>query len=86
MHKRSSKKPEQENRLTDDAEQASDQPPVALPLTVLPPTEKNPAAVALGRLGGRKGGPARAKKLSAERRIEIAAKAARTRWSRRKNT
>jgi len=36
------------------------------------PTKKNPAAVALGRLGGLKGGPARAAKLSAERRSEIA--------------
>jgi hypothetical protein len=86
MHKRSSKKPEQKNKLPDVAEQAADQPPAGLPSVVLPPTEKNPAAVALGRLGGQKGGPARARKLSAERRIEIAAKAARTRWSRKKNT
>jgi methenyltetrahydromethanopterin cyclohydrolase len=42
--------------------------------------EKNPAAVALGRLGGLKGGPARAKKLSSKRRKEIATKAATTRW------
>lgn len=41
---------------------------------------KNRAAVALGRLGGRKGGPARAEKLSPERRSEIARKAARARW------
>lgn len=41
---------------------------------------KNPAAVALGRLGGLKGGKARAEKLSAKRRKEIAEKAARTRW------
>lgn len=41
---------------------------------------KNPAAVALGRLGGRKGGPARARKLTAAQRSEIAKKAARTRW------
>ena len=38
---------------------------------------KNLAAVALGRLGGKKGGPARAKKLSRKRRQEIARKAAR---------
>lgn len=43
--------------------------------------EKNPAAVALGRLGGIKGGPARAKKLSKKRRSEIAKKAAQARWS-----
>jgi hypothetical protein len=42
--------------------------------------QKNPAAVALGKLGGRKGGPARAKKLSAEERKAIAQKAARARW------
>ena len=45
---------------------------------------KNPAAVALGRLGGEKGGRARAAKLSPERRQEIAAKAARTRWAKYK--
>ncbi len=43
-------------------------------------TSNNPAAVALGRLGGLKGGPARKKKLSAKRRIEIAKKAAKARW------
>lgn len=42
--------------------------------------EKNPAAVALGRLGGLKGGVARAKKLSAKKRSEIAKKAALSRW------
>lgn len=41
------------------------------------------AAVMLGRLGGLKGGRARANKLSPERRSEIAAKAAQERWSRR---
>ena len=41
---------------------------------------KNPAAVMLGRLGGLKGGKARAIKLSAERRKEIAKKAATERW------
>ncbi len=41
---------------------------------------KNPAAVALGRLGGKKGGYARAAKLSAQQRSEIARKAAMARW------
>ena len=41
---------------------------------------KNPAAVALGRLGGLKGGKARAEKLSDKRRSEIARKAAKARW------
>lgn len=47
-----------------------------------PPTpQKNPAAVALGRLGGLKGGKARAEKLSAKKRSEIARKAANKRWN-----
>lgn len=41
---------------------------------------KNPAAVSLGRLGGLKGGKARAEKLSAKRRSAIAKKAASARW------
>ncbi|MEE8074200.1 MAG: hypothetical protein V3T60_01090 [Candidatus Binatia bacterium] len=46
------------------------------------PTEgKNPAAVTLGRLGGLKGGRARADKLSARKRREIAKKAAKARWT-----
>jgi hypothetical protein len=75
MHKRSSK-PRDVNQLAklivDTA--TGDAPPS--------PTEpeKNPAAVALGRLGGLKGGKARAKKLSAAKRKEIAKKAAAKRW------
>lgn len=46
-----------------------------------PEKEKNPAAVALGRLGGMRGGKARATKLTAEKRKEIAEKAARARWA-----
>lgn len=42
---------------------------------------KNPAAVALGRLGGLKGGKARAAKLPVERRREIAKAAAEARWA-----
>lgn len=41
---------------------------------------KNPAAVALGRLGGLKGGKARAAKLSKSRRAAIAKQAAQARW------
>ncbi len=44
---------------------------------------KNPAAVALGRLGGLKGGKARAAKLSAKKRKEIAGKTAKARWSKK---
>jgi hypothetical protein len=46
---------------------------------VAPPV-KNPAAVALGRLGGLKGGKARAAKLSKKQRKEIATMAAKARW------
>ncbi|MFB3060322.1 MAG: hypothetical protein ACE10C_03035 [Candidatus Binatia bacterium] len=46
-----------------------------------PAKKKNPAAVALGRLGGLKGGKARAEKLSKEERQAIARKAAKTRWN-----
>jgi hypothetical protein len=46
-----------------------------------PDKDKNPAAVALGKLGGLKGGKARAAKLSPKRRKEIARKAAQSRWN-----
>lgn len=46
---------------------------------------KNPHAVALGRLGGAKGGAARSRTLPPEKRAEIAAHAARKRWGRRKD-
>jgi hypothetical protein len=45
---------------------------------------KNPHAVALGRLGGKKGGKARAEKLMPEQRKEIARRAATARWKRTK--
>ena len=45
-----------------------------------PEDTRNPAAVALSKLGASKGGKARAKKLSAKRRSEIAKRAARARW------
>jgi len=47
------------------------------------PSTKNPHAVALGRLGGLKGGPARAEKLSKKKRSEIASRAAKSRWSKK---
>jgi hypothetical protein len=46
---------------------------------------KNPAAVALGRLGGQKGGKARAKSLTAEQRSDIAKKAAASRWKKKES-
>lgn len=54
--------------IAPDAEEKPDEP------------DKNPAAVALGRLGGLKGGKARAAKLTAKKRSEIAKKAAAARW------
>ena len=76
MPKRSSK-PADVNRLAAAvvAEATSEEPPKD------PYEGKNPAAVELGRRGGQKGGKARAAKLSAERRAEIARDAAKKRWS-----
>jgi hypothetical protein len=51
-----------------------------------PIKEKNPAAVALGKLGGLKGGKARAEKLSAKKRKEIAQQAAKARWSKKQKS
>jgi hypothetical protein len=48
--------------------------------------EKDTLAATLGRRGGLKGGPARAQKLSARRRREIASKAAKARWAKKKKT
>jgi len=45
------------------------------------PDKRNPAAVEMGRLGGQKGGRARAERLTPEQRREIAQKAAQKRWS-----
>ena len=62
-------------RMTGEAPApASDEPP------------KNPNAVALGRLGGMKGGKARAKALSKKRRAEIAKKAAAARWGKKRGS
>lgn len=49
---------------------------------VKPEREKNPAAVALSKLGASKGGKARAESLSARQRKAIARKAAEARWKR----
>jgi len=49
----------------------------------IPIKEKNPAAVALGRLGGLKGGRVRAERLSPKKRKEIARKAAKARWAKK---
>lgn len=60
-------------RILDEAIGEADKTP--------PPAKKNAAAVALGKLGGKKGGAARAAKLTPEQRSEIAKNAAAKRWS-----
>jgi hypothetical protein len=77
MPKRSSKKKDINETAFSIVQKATAQ---AEPAQAEP--EKNPAAVALGKLGGIKGGKARAKKLSAEERKAIAQKAAASRWNR----
>ena len=57
---------------------------VGEPAPILPDGEKNPAAVALGRMGGLKGGKARAESLTPKKRSEIAKKAAAARWGEKK--
>ena len=54
--------------------------PAQEPTTPQPTKEKNAAAVALGRLGGLRGGDARAKSLTEQKRKEIARMAALARW------
>ncbi len=65
------------HRVVQEATGQAEPPQVEPELT---PKERHAAAVALGRLGGKKGGKARAKKLSKERRSEIARNAAKARW------
>jgi hypothetical protein len=76
MPNRSSRRPKDLNSL---AKFITD---VATGQVELPKTDqgKDPAAVALGRKGGLKGGKARADALSKERRVQIAKEAAARRW------
>ncbi|PKM45526.1 MAG: hypothetical protein CVV03_06170 [Firmicutes bacterium HGW-Firmicutes-8] len=76
MHKRSSKTKDINQIAASIVRQATGEDEPQEP-------QKNPAAVALGRLGGLKGGKARAEKLSPEERKEIASKAAKTRWAKK---
>ena len=79
MPNRSSKRPRDVNAL---AKLIAD---VATGRVELPKTDdgKDPAAVALGRKGGLKGGRARAEKLSRKRLSQIAANAAKARWKKK---
>ena len=63
-----------------DAEKPDGKNLVAFPTPV---KVKNPAAVALGKLGGSKGGKIRAGRLSDERKREIAQQAAKARWAKK---
>jgi hypothetical protein len=81
MHDRSKTRPRDPNELAHRVflesigEVPKTEPPAVKP--------KNPAAVALGRLGGLKGGAARAAALSPRKRSQIAAKAAAKRWGKK---
>lgn len=70
-------------RVVKEATAEKNESPVTPPES---PTGKNPHAVALGRAGGKKGGPARAARLTSEQRRAIAVKAAAARWSKQKKT
>ena len=80
MPKRSSKKPSDFNVIAAQIVGAATELDEDKP-TKKKHHKKNPAAVALGRLGGLKGGAARAAKLSAKKRSAIAKKAAQARWA-----
>ena len=84
-YRSSKKRPRDLNRLAAEivAEATREEEP--LEGTASAEERKNPAAVELGRLGGRKGGRVRAERLTGERRSEIARKAARARWESRKD-
>lgn len=78
MRNRSSKKPRDLNQLASAiVQEVTEDEPATLEALA---EGKNPAAVALGRLGGLKGGKARAASLSARKRSLIARKAAEARW------
>ena len=79
MPKRSSKQPSDPNQLAASVVARA----TGVGNAPEKPRKKNPAAVALGRRGGLKGGKARAASLSATERREIARKAAVARWDRR---
>lgn len=81
MPKRSSKHRDVSQLAKSIVDQATGEEPTPEKAAV---PEKNPAAVTLGRLGGLKGGKARARILTVEQRKKIAKKAAQARWAVRK--
>jgi hypothetical protein len=80
MPRRSSKGDDAQNALR-VVEQAIGAPLAPKKKLIRFPERKNPAAVALGKLGGFKGGHARAAKLTPEERRTIAQRAAKARWA-----
>lgn len=81
MPNRSSKKrPRDINQLVKFIVDLSTGNPITEDISPIAGKEKNPAAVELGRLGGLKGGKARAAKLTPAERSAIAKKAAQSRW------
>lgn len=83
MPERSKKRPRDPNQLAYQIMlESTGQAPKFEPGKQVKPVDptKNPAAVELGRLGGLKGGAARAAALSPKKRSQIAAKAAKARW------
>jgi hypothetical protein len=87
MPKRSSKAPKGDinTKAFSIVQQVTGEAPKTIPVKSEPKPEKNPAAVALGRLGGAKGGKARAASLTPEKRAQIATKAAIARWGRKQS-
>lgn len=89
MLKRSStKRPADLNRLAFSIVEEATKEPEPTPEVPAETYEagKNPHAAALGKLGGKKGRPARAAKLTPEQRSEIARKAAEARWASKLDT
>jgi hypothetical protein len=80
MPNRSSKRGQGPEDINQIAFRVVQQATGQMPKEQAPDPDKNPAAVTLGRLGGLKGGAARAKSLSQEERKRIAKKAALARW------
>ena len=80
MPKRSSPKRDFMQVARDIVEHAIGEQMDGKPLETPPRDRRNPHAVALGSMGGRKGGKARAKALSPAKRTAIAKKAAASRW------
>ena len=76
-------RPSRGGKRADPTQTALEVLEVAIDEVLKPAEGKNPHAQALSALGASKGGQARAKKLSAKRKTEIARKAAKARWAKK---